>query len=118
MGLVGDDLDTGLFNDWLSLTLFDWASRSARLGDLLLPGLDLVEDGERPDFDGLDEALSDFELSSEDFGLFGEPVVVFCWLMFPETTSFGLGGFLNCKPSLGNCCRSNQIKKVISKHYI
>jgi len=44
----------------------------------MLPGLDLVEDGERPDFDGLDEELSDFVLSSGDLGLFGEPVVVFC----------------------------------------
>lgn len=81
----------------MDLPLVDWASLSERVSDLLLPGLDLAEDGE--DFDGLEEPL-DFKLSSGDLGLFGEPIVVFDWLMFPET-SFGLDGFFNFKPSLG-----------------
>lgn len=104
---VGGDLDTGLFNAGLDLPLVDWLSLSARESDF--PGLDLVVDGERTDFDGLEEAPSDFELSSFIFGLFGEPVLVFVWLMLPETTSFGLGGFLNFEPSLGNWSKSNKI---------
>lgn len=96
-----DALDTGLFKAVLDLPL-DWASLSAREGDLLLPGLDLVENGECTDLDVLEEALSNFELSSCIFGLFGEPVVDFVWLMLPETTSFGLGGIFNFEPSLGN----------------
>lgn len=100
-GLVGDDLDTGLFNNGLDLPLADWASLSART-DFVFPKLGLTKD-KCPDFDGLDEAPSDFKLSSGDLGLFGEPVAVFIWLMFPETISFGLCGFLNCKASLGSC---------------
>lgn len=100
LGLEGGDLDAGLFKVELVLLLVDRTSLSATESDLF-PALDLFG-GERPDFDGLEETPSDFELSSGDLGLFGEPVVVFDWLIFPETRSFGLDGFFNCKPSLGS----------------
>lgn len=106
-GLVGGDFDAGLFEVRLLLPLVDWASLSTRESDLF-PGLDLFVGGERPDFDGLENTPSDFEFSSGDLGLFGEPVVVFDWLIFPETKSFGLDGFFNCKPSLGS---SDNLKK-------
>lgn len=111
-GLVGGDFNTGLLGVGLDFPLvFAWASRSARESDLVLPGLDFTEDGEDPDFGGLVvEAPSDFEWSSGDLGLFGEPGVIFDWLMFPETRSFGLGGYLDFRPSLGNSCKSNKIK--------